>query len=171
MSEATAASASPGRGLLFDQFSAGQTFSSQGRTVSQADVSLFAGLSGDHNPLHTDEAYASGTVFRGRIAHGLLVQSVASGLAWQIGIFDGTIAALKEMLIRFQSPVMPGDTVRLTLRVAEIDPAPSSRRGWIRFEAQVVNQRGEVVIEGTWTTLMHRKPDRRRELTRGPASG
>ena len=159
------------RGLLFDQFAPGQTVTSRTRTISQADIDGFAGLSGDLNPLHTDEAYAAGTVFRGRIAHGLLVQSVASGLAWQTGVFDGTIAALKEMTIAFQNPVVPGDSIRIELTVAEKDPAPSSRRGWIRFVARVLNQRDEVVIEGSWTTLMLRKTDRRRELTREAAHG
>jgi acyl dehydratase len=158
------------KGRFFDQLEVGEIFVSQARTITEADVVHFAGVSGDYNPLHTDHEYASGTVFRGRIAHGLLVQSVASGLAWQLGLFDGTIAALKEMVIRFQSPVLLGDTVRLDLKVAEKDPEPSSRRGWIRFEAKIVNQRGDTVIDGSWTTLMHRRADRRRELTREGAS-
>ena len=161
----------PGRGLTFDQIAVGQRFLSQARTITEADIVLFAGISGDQNPMHTDAEFAAGTVFRGRIAHGLLVQSVASGLAWQLGIFDGTIAALKEMVIRFQNPVVPGDTVRMELAAAEKDPRPSSRRGWIRFDAWVKNQRGEVVIDGSWTTLMHRRADRLRGLTREPTPG
>lgn len=161
----------PPRGRYFDQLEVGQSFVTQARTITEADVVHFAGLSGDYNPLHIDETYASGTVFRGRIAHGLLVQSVASGLAWQLGLFEGTIAALKEMVIRFQSPVLLGDTVRLSLSVVEKDPAPSSRRGWVRFDSRITNQRGETVIEGSWTTLMLRHADRRRELTRERASG
>lgn len=163
--------ASAARGLLFDQLDLGRTFATRGRTITPADIDNFAALSGDFNPLHTDEQYAAGTVFRSRIAHGLLVQSVASGLAWQLGIFDGTIAALTEMVIGFQNPVLPGDAVRLELTVAEKDPAPSSRRGWVRFTARVLNQRDEVVIQGSWTTLMHRKADRHRELTREAARG
>lgn len=159
------------RGLLFDQIDHGRIFTTPARTISESDIVAFASLSGDNNPLHTDHAYAASTVFRSTIAHGLLVQSVASGLAWDLGIFDGTIAALIQMVIRFQSPVLPGDTVRLELTVAEKDPEPSSRRGWIRFDAQVRNQRGDAVIEGSWTTLMHRKADRRRELTREGARG
>ncbi len=159
------------RGRFFDQLQVGEAFTSQGRTITEADVVQFAGISGDYNPLHVDQEYAAGTVFRARIAHGLLVQSVASGLAWQLGLFEGTIAALKEMVIRFQGPVLFGDTVRIELRVAEKDPEPSTRRGWVRFDARVVNQRGETVIEGSWTTLMLRKTDRRRELTRERASG
>src|SRR5439155_2033560 len=125
-----------GRGLLFDELEVGRLFRSGGRTVTEADVVAFAGLSGDFNALHVDEEYARGTPFRGRIAHGLLVQSIASGLAFQTGVFEGTIAALKEMVLRFQSPVRPGDTVHLELRVSEKDPTPTSRRGWVRFEAR-----------------------------------
>ena len=157
------------RGLTFDQLELGQAFVSPARTITEADVVHFAGISGDFNPMHTDQEFAAGTVFGGRIAHGLLVQSVASGLAWQLGIFEGTIAALKEMVIRFQSPVMPGDTVHLELLVAEKDPEPTARRGWVRFDASVRNQRGDAVIGGSWTTLMHRRADRRRPLTKEPA--
>jgi acyl dehydratase len=159
------------RGLLFDQIAVGESFATGARTITEADIVAFAGVSGDYNPMHVDQEYASRTVFRSRIAHGLLVQSVASGLAWQSGIFEGTIAALKEMVIRFQSPVVPGDTIRLELTVTEKEAEPSSRRGWVRFDASVRNQRDEVVIEGTWTTIMLRKADRRRELTREPSRG
>lgn len=145
------------RGLLFDQLQVGQVFASGGRTLTEGDISSFAGISGDYNPLHVDEEFARRTPFRGRIAHGLLVQAIASGLAWQTGIFDGTIAALKEMLIRFQIPVSPGDTVRLELRVADKDPEPSAKRGWVRFQARVENQRGETVVDGEWLTVMLRR--------------
>jgi acyl dehydratase len=158
-------------GLLFDQFDLRKSFRSPPRRVNQEDIDSFAEISGDFNPMHIDEEHASRSVFRSRIAHGLLVQSVASGLAWQLGIFHETIAALTRMEIGFKNPVLPGDEVRLELTVAEKDPAPSARRGWIRFDARVVNQRDEVVIEGSWTTLMLRKADRRRELTREGASG
>ncbi|MFN0007551.1 MAG: MaoC/PaaZ C-terminal domain-containing protein [Planctomycetota bacterium] len=162
---------SPAPGLLFDQFDLGRSFQSPTRRIDQPDIDAFAELSGDFNPLHTDAEFAARSVFRSRIAHGLLVQSVASGLAWQLGIFNGTIAALTDMVIEFQSPVIPGDEVRLELTVAAKDPAPSVRRGWIRFDARVLNQRQEIVIQGSWTTLMLRKADRRRELTRESANG
>jgi len=145
------------QGLLFDEFEPGQVFGSGGRTVTEADIVSFAGLSGDYNPLHTDEEYARATPFRGRIAHGLLVQSIASGLANQTKVFEGTIAALQEMIIRFRAPVFPGDTVRMELTVSEKEPEPNARRGWIRFDASVKNQRDEVVIDGEWLTLMLRR--------------
>lgn len=171
MPDPAEATPAPARGLTFDEIAVGRRFVSHGRTITEADIVLFAGISGDYNPLHVDAEYAAGTVFRGRIAHGLLVQSVASGLAWQLGVFDGTIAALKEMVIRFQNPVFPGDTVHIELCAAEKDPDPSSRRGWIRFDASVRNQRGDVVVGGSWTMLLHRRADRRRPLTREPSTG
>lgn len=153
----------PARGLLFDELETGQVFGSGARTVTEADVVGFAGLSGDYNPLHTDEEFARATPFRGRIAHGLLVQSIASGLANQTKIFEGTIAALQEMVIRFRAPVFPGDTVHMELTVSEKEPEPNARRGWVRFDAAVKNQRDEVVIDGEWLTLMLRKrPERAR---------
>jgi acyl dehydratase len=150
------------RGRLFDEFQVGEIFCSQARTVTEADVAAFAGLSGDFNPLHTDEEYARSTPFRGRIAHGLLVQSIASGLANQTAIFDGTIVAVLEMLIRYRAPVHPGDTIHIELRVGEKDPEPTARRGWVRFATSVLNQRGEVVTDGEWLTLMHRRRPVRR---------
>jgi acyl dehydratase len=145
------------RGLLFDELVPGAVYRSAARTVTEADVVAFAGLSGDFNPLHTDEEFAARTPFRGRIAHGLLVQSIASGLANQTGIFDGTLAALTEMVIRYRAPVRFGDTVRVALEVRDKEPEPGPRRGWARFGIQVLNHRGELVSEGEWLTLMHRR--------------
>jgi acyl dehydratase len=158
----TSAARPVGRGLLFDEFQVGDVHCSQARTVTEADIVAFAGLSGDFNPLHTDDEYARSTPFRGRIAHGLLVQSISSGLANQTSIFDGSIVAVKEMLIRYQAPVYPGDTIHIELRVLEKQSEPAPRRGTIRFVTKVLNQRGEVVIDGEWLTLMHRKRPTRR---------
>ncbi len=149
------------RGLWFEDFELGTVIESARRTVTEADIVAFAGLSGDFNPLHTDEEHARRTPFRGRIAHGLLVQSIASGLANQTGVFDGTIAALAEMVIRYRAPVRPGDTIRIRLTVTSREPEPSPRRGWVRFEALVSNQSDEVVIEGEWKTILLRRRTRR----------
>jgi acyl dehydratase len=161
----------PAQGRVFDELTVGQVFGSARRTLTEADIVLFAGLSGDYNPLHTDEEHARATPFRRRIAHGLLVQSIASGLAHQTRIFEGTIAALKEMVIRYQAPVFPGDTVRLELRVAAKEDDPPPRRGWVRFDAAVRNQRDEVVIDGHWLTLMVRRRPGTRPETGEPTEG
>lgn len=146
------------QGRWFEELATGDTFESPARTVTEADIALFAGLSGDFNPLHVDEGFARRTAFRGRIAHGLLVQSIASGLGHQTGIFQGTIAALAEMHILFRAPVRAGDTIRLRLGVLEKEAEPSRRRGWVRFDTVLTNQSGELVIEGDWMTIFLRRP-------------
>ncbi len=151
------------QGRVFEEFAVGDLVVSKGRTVTEADVAAFAGLSGDFNPLHTDAEYAAATPFRGRIAHGLLVQSIASGLASQTLVFDGTTAAVLEMLIRYRLPTRPGDTIRIELTVVEKEPEPAPKRGWVRFAIEVKNQRDEVVSDGEWLILMLR----RRKVSQG----
>jgi acyl dehydratase len=152
----------PARGKTFDELEPGQEFVSLGRTVTEADIVTFAGLSGDYNPLHVDAVAAAATPFRQRVAHGMLVQSIASGMAWQTGIFTGTIVALREMIVRFESPVRAHDTLHIELEVLAKDPEPSPRRGWVRFATRVKNQDGVTVLDGEWLTLFARDGAARR---------
>jgi len=147
---------SKNRGLTFDEFEIGDQYSSQSRTVTEADVVAFAGLSGDFNPLHTDEEFGKATQFGGRIAHGMLVVAMATGMSNWTGVFEGTTIALMEQLIRYKNIVRFGDTIHLVLEV--IDKTETSRpdRGVVRFAARVHNQRDEVVVDGEWTLLMRR---------------
>ncbi len=147
---------SSGRGLTFEAFEPGAVWTSAERSVSQADIDAFALLSGDRNPIHIDAAFAARTPFRTRIAQGLLVESLISGLAWDLGVFEGTIVALREVSMRFEAPVLPGDSVRLELAVLERDPAPGLRRGWVRFATRGRNQRAELVLDGQWLTIVQR---------------
>ncbi len=117
----------------------------------------FAGLSGDYNPLHVDETYAKGTAFRGRIAHGMLVQAIASGLVSQTGAFHNTIAAMSELRIRFTAPVRAGDTISAQLRVRERQPNPGTKRGWVLFDGVVCNQSGQKVIDSEWRVVFLRR--------------
>jgi len=150
-------------GKTFDELRPGDTFLSPGRVLQQSDISDFAELSGDSNPVHLDEQFARGTPFRGRIAHGLLVQSIASGLAWQTGVFRGTIVALAEMSMRFEAPVRPGDTIRVELSVLSKEVSPGPRRGHVRWRTKVQNQTSETVIDGEWLTLLQRARAPRRD--------
>jgi acyl dehydratase len=145
------------RGRHFEAFEPGATWTSPDRLVTQADIDAFAGLTGDHNPVHVDAGFAARTPFRSRIAHGLLVESLLSGLAWRLGIFDGTIVALQEVSMRFEAPVRPGDSIRLELEVLERDPHPGPRRGWVRFATRARNQRAELALDGVWLTLISRE--------------
>ena len=145
-----------GRGLTFEQFNLGDKFTSQGRTVTEADVVGFAGLSGDFNPLHTDARFAQSTPFGERIAHGMLVAAMATGMANWTGVFEGTTLALMEQVLRYKGVVRFGDTVHLELQVADKKETSKEDRGVVTFEARVVNHKGEAVIEGQWTLMMRR---------------
>lgn len=144
------------RGLTFDQFNLGDLFVSPGRTVTEADVVAFAGLSGDFNPLHTDEEFAKATPFSGRIAHGMLIAAMATGLSSWTGIFEGTTLALLEQVIQYKNPTRFGDTVHLELKVLEKKETSKPNRGLVIFETRVFNQTGQPVIEGQWTLMMRR---------------
>jgi len=144
----------PARGLTFDQFQLGDRYISQSRTVTEADVVTFAGLSGDFNPLHTDAEFGRKTPFGERIAHGMLIAAMSTGMANWTGVFEGTTLALMEQVIRYKGAVRFGDTVHLELEVLEKKPTSKSDRGVVRFAARVCNQRQETVIDGEWTLLM-----------------
>jgi acyl dehydratase len=142
------------RGLSFDQFDLGTCYQSQARTVTEADVVTFAGLSGDFNPLHTDAEFGKSTPFGERIAHGMLIQAMATGMANWTGIFEGTTLALMEQTIHYRAPVRFGDTVSLELEVIEKKPSSKPDRGVVRFAARIRNQKNEIVQDGEWTVLM-----------------
>ena len=142
------------RGLKYEEFNLGDAFISQARTVTETDVVNFAGLSGDFNPLHTDETFAAGTPFGERIAHGMLIAAIATGMANWTGVFEGTTLALMQQLLQYKGAVKFGDTVHLELSVAEKKPTSKPDRGVVIFDARMVNQDGEIVLDGQWTLLM-----------------
>lgn len=144
------------RGLTFDEFEIGDRYQSQARTVTEADVVAFAGISGDFNPLHTDAEFGKSTPFGERIAHGMLLVAMATGMANWTGVFEGTTIALMEQLITYKGVVKFGDTIHLELEVMEKTPTSKPDRGVVKYAARVINQRGEVVIDGVWTLLMKR---------------
>ena len=146
------------RGRYFDDFSVGEALLTSRRTITEADVVNFAGLSGDFNPLHTDEIYGQSTPFGGRIAHGMLVVSVGTGLVNQAGWFAGTTLALLEISRKFVGAVKPGDTVHVAMDVASTRESSRGDRGIVTFNTRIANQRDETVIEGTEVVLLRRRP-------------
>jgi acyl dehydratase len=146
------------RGRYWDEFGEGETFTTAARTITEGAVDLFAGLSGDFNPLHVDEESAQKSPMKGRIAHGMLVLSMATGLGNQLGLFEGTTLALLGMdRIKWTAPVRPGDTIHVEFRVKEKKPSSKPDRGVLTVEVTVKNQREEPVMSAEWTTLMARK--------------
>lgn len=143
------------RGMYFEQFQPGFRLVTAGRTITEADIVAFAGLSGDYNPIHTDAAFSQRTPYGGRVAHGLLCLSVASGLLMQTGILTGTVLALREIHDwKFVKPVFPGDTLHVEMEVGEVRPLPRLQAGALIIHLQIKNQNEEGVMKGTWNVLV-----------------
>jgi acyl dehydratase len=143
--------------LYFEDFETGQEFVTRSRTITEADVVAFAGLSGDFNPLHMDEEFAKKTMFGARIAHGLLGLSIASGLINQLGIGEGTVIAFLGLTWNFKGAIKFGDTITVRERVAEKRETSKKDRGILRMGISVINQNGEVVQEGEHTLMIKRR--------------
>jgi acyl dehydratase len=142
-------------GMYFEEFEPGQGIVSPARTVTEADVVSFAALSGDWNAIHTDAVYAAGQPFGRRVAHGLLVMSIASGLAMRLGFLEETALAFREIgEWKFSLPVYIGDTVRLRATVAETKAMPRLGGGLVSLKVEIVNQEDKVVQRGTWGVLV-----------------
>lgn len=148
------------QGRFFEDFAVGETFTTRARTITEADIVAFAGLSGDYNPLHTDEEFARGTPFGRRIAHGLLGLSVQSGLSQALGVTEGTTLAFLGLTWDFKAPIFIGDTIHVVQTVREMRETRRPERGIIVFGCRVVNQRGEDVQTGTKTLMIRRDPGR-----------
>ncbi len=145
------------RGLTYDEFEIGNIYPSQARTVTEADIVNFAGLSGDFNPLHTDAEFAKSMPVGERIAHGVLILAMATGMANWMGIFEGTTIALMEQVTRYKGAVKFGDTIHLEMEVSEKKPTSKADRGVVKFAVRVKNQSAAIVIDGEWTLLMKTK--------------
>lgn len=148
-----------GVGWWFEDFTAGRTWESPGRTVSEADVVAFAGLTGDYHPLHTDALFAAATQFEGRIAHGLLGVSLAFGLLARGGIFEPTVLALLGLRDwRFLAPVHLGETIRARaeVRVARVSVSRPSH-GVVTLGVEVVRGDGVVAQSGELSLMVQRQ--------------
>jgi 3-hydroxybutyryl-CoA dehydratase len=147
------------RGMFFDEFEVGQKVRSAGRTVTETDIVSFAGLSGDYNQIHVDAAYAKTAPFGQRVAHGLCVLAIASGLAVQTGIMEGTVLAFREIgEWKFSLPVFIGDTIHVELEVLELRAIPRLGGGSVTIALDVQNQDGKSTQKGKWVVLMMSKP-------------
>jgi acyl dehydratase len=141
-------------GLTFEAFEPGATFVTPRRTITEADIVQFAGLTADYNPLHTDEIFAAGTSFGGRIAHGPMLVGMAFGLASRAGLFDGTVLGLLDITWSFTGPVRSQDTVHVRVTVTGKRPTRKPERGIVDLRLEIVNQRDEVVQTGTAAVLI-----------------
>lgn len=145
------------RGLYFEELEVGQKMTSRGRTITEADIVNFAGVSGDYNPIHTDADFASKTPFGQRIAHGMLGLSAATGQAYALGFMERTVIAFMGLEWKFRAPVLIGDTITVNIEVTEKKDAKRMGGGLVTLDIKVVNQRGEVTQKGEWTVLVAMK--------------
>ena len=144
--------------MYFQDFVVGQVLETPGRTITEADIVNFAGLSGDFHGLHTDEMYASQGPFGRRVAHGLLGLSITSGLAMGLGILQESVMAFRELTCKFSKPIFIGDTVHASMTVTKLKPMDRIGGGRVELEVKLYNQRDEVVQSGTWSVLVHCRP-------------
>jgi 3-hydroxybutyryl-CoA dehydratase len=155
--------------LFFDDVAVGQEWLSPGRTVTEADIVNFAGLSGDYNPIHMDHEFAKTTPFRRPIAHGMLVIAIGSGLGTTNPPMR-TVAFLALREWRFVEAVFPGDTIRVRTKVVSKELRGRGKRGEIVWQRTFVNQEGRVVQEGTSVTVVECRPKARNQPDRPAAA-
>lgn len=146
----------PRGSLFFEELEVGQVFTTRRRTVTEADVVAFAGLSGDYTRLHVDEEAAKASPFGTRVAHGFLGLAIASGLLMQLGVTDETALALLEVTCRFVGPIRFNDTIHVVQRVTDKRETSRADRGVVSFDVAVVNQKGETVLAASEKIMVRR---------------
>jgi 3-hydroxybutyryl-CoA dehydratase len=141
----------------FADFAPGTAVETRARTVTEADVVGFAGLTWDFYPLHTDEEFAKATRFGTRIAHGPLVYSMSIGIM-PIDFFGDAIIAFAGVEdLKHRAPVFIGDTIDVTATVVGAEPTSRGDAGIVRLEYVTRNQRREEVLKMTAVFLMRRE--------------
>jgi len=134
----------------YDSIEIGETHETEARTITEADVVNFAGVSGDFNHLHTDDVRMADSGFGERIAHGMLVLSIATGLLWQNRSPEERAAVVAFYGIdelRFRAPVFIGDRIHVETEVLETERKPDSAgTGTVRYGLEVIKQDDTVAI-------------------------
>ncbi len=147
-------------GKFIGEFEPGEVYRSQGRTITDADLTGFIGLSWDTNPIHTYDEYAKSGPFGKRIAHGALILSCATGLLSRNGWFEETVIGFLSIENWvFKAPTAVGDTIHLAATVVQAkrsDTKPD--RGVLKLQIRVLNQHKTVVQEGVFNMLMRACP-------------
>ena len=145
------------QGLTFEEHTVGAAYRTLARTVSEADICAFVNLCGFTEPLFYDMEYvARESVFTGRLAPGALTFALAEGLIIQTGLIHGTGMAYLGGEIRIVGPVLAGDTLRVSVTVADKRETKKTDRGIVTYRHRVTNQRGEVVLEADIKRMIRR---------------
>lgn len=142
------------KGFYLEDYEIGREYTSQGRTITEADVVNFAGVSGDFNPLHTDEEFGKANQFGKRIAHGALGFIISNGLNNQMGIAEGTTIAFIECTVKYTAPLLIGDTVRIVVIPTEVIHSSKPGKGILKQLVKLVNQDERVIMESNQTLMV-----------------
>ncbi len=127
---------------------AGATAMSQGRTIGEGDVNLFAGLVGDFTPIHVDETFARNSPHGTRIAHGPHTMATAIGMATHTGLFGERVIGLVNISWDFFGAVRIGDTIRSKITVEGVRPTSKPGRSLATYAFEVLNQDDEPIQRG-----------------------
>jgi acyl dehydratase len=141
----------------FEEIQVGDEYLSPGRTVTEADIVAFAGLSGDYNVLHTDAEFMKTSIFGERIAHGLLGLAISSGLGTRAVSRPFATLAFLGLKWRFKGPIKIGDTIKARMKIIDKRETSKPDRGIVIVQRAVLNQRGEVVQEGETEIMVERR--------------
>ncbi len=145
----------------YEDYEIGEKRTTPGRTITEADIVNFAGLTGDWHPIHTDTTFAAESAFGERIAHGMLVLSIGMSLAFRLGPYEALpqsfIAFYGMESVRFTAPVVIGDTIHLETEIAQLEEKDASR-GVVTTNNHVVNQNNETVCVFSTKILCGRSP-------------
>lgn len=141
--------------LYFEDLVEGQSFVSRGRTVTEADVVGFSGISGDFNSIHMDAEVTKNGIFGQRVAHGILGIAMATGFLDSLGLFKESMGAMLSIESwDFKGPIFIGDTLKLELIIESKRLTSKGNAGVVRRRLRLINQRDEVVQEGIITVLI-----------------
>jgi acyl dehydratase len=144
--------------LYYEDFSIDQAFTTLGRTITEADLIQFAGMTGDNSALHTDEEYSKNSIYGQRLVHGMLAISIALGLISRTLVFEGTgIAFLGMDRVLFHKPIFVGDTITVKFSIESMRETKKSDRGVIVRHIELFNQRKEAMLEFSMTGLVLRR--------------
>jgi len=147
--------------IYFDELKVGDSFEAPGRTVTETDIVMFAGLTGDYNYNHTNVEAAKKKVFGERIAHGLLLLTLTRGLMFRSKVIgtDAELSFLGIPALTFNSPVKIGDTIHVNFTVKELIEDEHQRdRGVVLFQCETLNQNDVSTLTSTFKSLIAKKP-------------
>ncbi len=149
------------QGYTYSDLHVGLKFRSPGRTITDADLVMFAGLTGDYSELHTSDVYAESSQYGRRVAHGMLGLAYAHGLMWPRtnSLRQTAVAFLGISDWRFRGPIFVGDTLFVEYEIAAMrDSKSNPDQGIVTFDVKVVNQNGETLQQGQKVLLCSKVP-------------